>query len=121
MSYTNGLAEVLKKVILAEQSSCTLSFYASGEPDNRYHSIHARVNQDGIRLRCRPGYWELTKTPAVLDPSHLRVALGSPFTLSTIQIQARAISHSRNSQERDLVVFIASHDLTVERQKGPGQ
>lgn len=84
---TNGFAQSLRDAAFAEQSSYTLGFYVSGEPDGRYHSIKVSVNKPEVHLRYRPGYWAFPLTRAADDSAtqaELRVSLESPFILASM-------------------------------------
>ena len=88
---TNDMLEGFKLAVNDLKGSYTLAFYASDEPDNKWHSLKVRIKGSGLRVRHREGY---IAEPAITSgggwsDDNWRAAISNPLGSSAVRMTAR--------------------------------
>jgi VWFA-related protein len=88
---TNDLAAGFKQAVADLHGSYTLGFYASEEPNDRWHKLKVRVNRSGANVRHRQGYLAYSAPPAPVEWSEetWRGVISNPLGSSVIPLTAK--------------------------------
>jgi VWFA-related protein len=88
---TNDLAQAIRDAIADTRLSYTLGYYPDGdESGGEFHAISIRVNQPGVELRHRTGYFNLPPQPQdeKARKAVLQEMVSSPLDATEIGIRA---------------------------------
>lgn len=88
---TNDLTAGFRKAASDLLGSYTLGFYASEEPDNKWHALKVRVLRPGVSLHHRQGYLAETQSAAAADwtTERMLTAIASPVGSSAVLLTAQ--------------------------------
>jgi hypothetical protein len=87
---TNDLAAGLKQVGADLRGAYTIGFYASDEPDRKWHKLRVRVARSGVNVRHREGYTAEAEPsqPVEWSNSMWNAVLSNPIGSSVIPLTA---------------------------------
>jgi VWFA-related protein len=106
---TNDFSAGLSTAVTDVEGSYTLAFYASGEPDGKWHSLKVKVRRPGVSLNYRQGYFaeQVAERPTDLTAEGWRSLIASPVGSTAILLTAgcAATAGAKNSLDLELRVF----------------
>jgi len=109
---TNDLSAGLKQVTADLKGAYTLGFYASGEPDNKWHKLKVRVARSGTTVHHREGYAAEAEPSQPVEWSNntWRAALTNPIGSSVIPVTATC--QLTDTGELSLSLNVAANQLS---------
>jgi VWFA-related protein len=110
----------LSKGIMAAASDLrgtyTMGFYASDEPNDRWHSLQVATSRRGVTLRHRQGYLSVARPqPQSLTPEAWSQVAQAPLGSSAIRLNGRP---TLGPQQVTLLLQIAAGDLYFQSRGG---
>lgn len=118
---TNDIEGAVQRAIADGQFTYTLGFYPThGKWDGRFHELKVRLNEKGLTLRHRKGYF------AVPDPLNgsaenqaaLDAAIGSPVEWTNLNLQVALKALEPSSHTIEVQVGLDTHELLLVSKDG---
>src|SRR5712692_5713016 len=118
---TNDIEGAVQRAIADGQFTYTLGFYPShGKWDGKFHELKVHVNQKGLTLRHRKGYFAAPDPPS--GPSENQVALDaavwSPVEWTNLDLQVTLKAFQSSSRTIELQVAMDTRELLLESRDG---
>jgi VWFA-related protein len=116
VKYTNDFSQGVVLAANDQRGTYTVGFYASDEPDDRWHSLQLETKRRGITLRHRQGYHSASRAqPQSLTPEVWGQIAGAPLGSSGVRLNGR-IDAAGN--QVTLALQIAAGDLYFHEKAG---
>jgi len=113
---TNDIEGAVQRAIADGQYTYTLGFYPThGKWDGKFHELKVRVNEKGVTLRHRKGYFALPDPPhgAVENQAALDAAIGSPVEWTNLDLEVTLKSFDPASRAMDIQIALDTHELSL--------
>ncbi|GAC1617917.1 MAG: hypothetical protein PVS2B2_02130 [Candidatus Acidiferrum sp.] len=118
---TNDIEGAVQHAIADGQYTYTLGFYPThGKWDGKFHELKVHVNEKGLTLRYRKGYFATPETPngdsqtkAALD-----AAVWSPVEWTNLDLQVTVKAFDTSSRTIQLQVALDIRELSLEPKEG---
>jgi hypothetical protein len=117
INYTNNAADGLREAARDVQASYSAGYYASGDPDGKWHSLTVRTTRPDVELRHRKGYIaerQPSLAPASSDRDW-RALITSAETSPGIAIMAHATFDTATRMFTLSAQFAVAHMSFAER------
>ncbi len=118
---TNDIEGSVQKAISDGQYTYTLGFYPShGKWDGRFHELKVHVNEKGLTLRHRKGYFALPEPPSGAEENKatLEAAIASPVEWTNLNVAAAVKDYETTSHALSLQVALDTHELNITSKDG---
>jgi hypothetical protein len=118
---TNDIEGAVQHALADGQFTYTLGFYPShGRWDGKFHELKVRVNQKGLTLRHRKGYFAAPDPPigASENRAALDAAVWSPVEWTNLDLQVTLKAFQSSSRTIELQVGLDTRELLLEPKDG---
>ncbi len=118
---TNDIEGAVQRAIADGQLSYTLGFYPKhGKWDGKFHELKVRVNEKGVSLRYRKGYFALPDPPnqEAEKKAALDAAMASPVEWTNLDVVATLKGFESSSRTLQIQVGFDTHELLLEPKDG---
>jgi VWFA-related protein len=118
---TNDIEGAVQRAIADGQYTYTLGFYPTrGKWDGKFHELKVRVNEKGLTLRHRKGYFALSDPPngPAENQAALDAAIGSPVEWTNLDLEVTLKSFDPVSHAIDIQVALDTHELALTSKDG---
>jgi VWFA-related protein len=118
---TNDIEGAVQRAIADGLYTYTLGFYPThGKWDGRFHELKVHVNEKGLSLRHRKGYFALPDPPAGPDENKaaLDAAMGSPVEWTNLNLEVALKAVDVAAHTIDLQVGLDTHELSLVSKNG---
>jgi VWFA-related protein len=118
---TNDIEGAVQHALADGQFTYTLGFYPShGRWDGKFHELKVRVNQKGLTLRHRKGYFAAPDPPigAPENKAALDAAVWSPVEWTNLDLQVTLKAFQSSSRTIELQVGLDTRELLLEPKDG---
>ena len=118
---TNDIEGAVQRAIADGQYTYTLGFYPThGKWDGKFHELKVRVNEKGVTLRHRKGYFALSDPPngPAENQAALDAAIGSPVEWTNLDLEVTLKSFDPVSHAIDIQVALDTHELALTSKDG---
>ncbi len=116
---TNKFAEPVRRVVEDFRGTYSIGFYASGEPDDKWHDLKVAVNRRGVSLLHRRGYVFAPDRPQEWGTEELQQALANPLGSSSIHMTATcAPAAGSEPGSLELKLEIEARDIAFREEDG---
>jgi VWFA-related protein len=113
---TNDIEGAVRHVISDGQFTYTLGFYPThGKWDGKFHELKVQVNEKGLTLRYRKGYFAVPDSPdgPAETQAALDAALWSPVEWTNLDLQATLKAFETASRTLTIQVAMDTHELRL--------
>jgi hypothetical protein len=111
---SNDPAEGIKAVIADSRGTYSVGFYATAEPDNKWHNLNLKIKRPGVKLLYRKGYLSESapETPQTWSANEWSSAIRNPLGSSALRLDARCeMASEDNVPTLSIVLHVVSEDL----------
>jgi VWFA-related protein len=118
---TNDIEGAVQRAIADGQYTYTLGFYPThGKWDGKFHELKVRVNEKGLTLRHRKGYFALPDPPVGPDENEaaLNAAIGSPVEWTNLDLEVTLKAFDLSARTIDIQVGLDPHELSLASKDG---
>jgi hypothetical protein len=118
---TNDIEGAVQHALADGQFTYTLGFYPShGRWDGKFHELKVRVNQKGLTLRHRKGYFAAPDPPIGVSENKaaLDAAVWSPVEWTNLDLQVTLKAFQSSSRTIELQVGLDTRELLLEPKDG---
>lgn len=118
---TNDIEGAVQRAIADGQYTYTLGFYPThGKWDGKFHELKVRVNEKGLSLRHRKGYFALSDPPngSAENQAALDAAIGSPVEWTNLDLEVTLKSFDSASHAIEIQVALDTHELSLTSKDG---
>jgi VWFA-related protein len=118
---TNDIEGAVQHAIADGQYTYTLGFYpAHGKWDGQFHELKIHVNQKGLTLRHRKGYFALPDPPPGPDENKaaLAAAIGSPVEWTNLNLEVALKAFDLAAHTVDVQVALDTRELSLVSKDG---
>jgi hypothetical protein len=114
---TNDIEGAVQRAIADGQFTYTLGFYPThGKWDGKFHELKVHVNEKGLTLRHRKGYFAAPDPPrgASENQAALDAAVWSPVEWTNLDLQVTLKAFQSSSRTIELQVGLDTRELLLE-------
>jgi VWFA-related protein len=116
---TNDPTEGIRAVAADSRGTYSVGFYATGEPDNKFHNLNLKVRRPGVKLLYRKGYLAEAAPEIAQNWSdgEWNSAIRNPLGSTALRVDARC-ELARNGDAPavvNVVLHVAAEDLHYRR------
>jgi hypothetical protein len=118
---TNDIEGAVQHAIADGQFTYTLGFYPThGKWDGKFHELKVHVNEKGLTLRYRKGYFAAPEPPNAASERQaaLEAAVLSPVEWTNLHLQVTLKVFEASSRTIELQVALDTHELLLESKEG---
>ena len=118
---TNDIEGAVQRAIADGQFTYTLGFYPThGKWDGKFHELKVHVNEKGLTLRHRKGYFAAPDPPrgASENQAALDAAVWSPVEWTNLDLQVTLKAFQSSSRTIELQVGLDTRELLLESKDG---
>lgn len=118
---TNDIEGAVQRAIADGQFTYTLGFYPThGKWDGKFHELKVHVNEKGLTLRYRKGYFAAPEPPSAGPESQaaLEAAVSSPVEWTNLHLPVTLKAFESSSHTIELQVALDTHELLLEFKEG---
>jgi hypothetical protein len=111
---TNDPADGIRAVAADARGTYSMGFYASGEPDNKFHNVNLKVRRSGVKLLYRKGYLADAAPQTARDWSDDEwwAVIRNPLASTNLRITARCdLATEADARNLTIVIDVAAEDL----------
>jgi VWFA-related protein len=118
---TNDIEGAVQRAIADGQFTYTLGFYPTHDKwDGKFHELKVHVNEKGLTLRYRKGYFASADPPN--GPAEIQAALdaaiGSPVEWTNLDVEVTVKAFDVSTRTVELQVAMDTHELLFDSQDG---
>jgi len=118
---TNDIEGAVQRAITDGQFTYTLGFYPThGRWDGKFHELKVHVNQKGLTLRHRKGYFAAPDPPSGVSENQaaLDAAVWSPVEWTNLDLQVTLKAFQSSSRTIELQIGLDTRELLLESKDG---
>ena len=118
---TNDIEGAVQRAIADGQFTYTLGFYPThGKWDGKFHELRVRVNEKGLTLRHRKGYFALPDplNGAAENQAALDAAIGSPVEWTNLNLEVTLKAFDLTAHTVDIQIALDTHELSLAPKDG---
>jgi len=118
---TNDIEGAVQRAIADGQFTYTLGFYPThGKWDDKFHELKVHINEKGLTLRYRKGYFAASESPSGASESQaaLEAAVSSPIEWTNLHVQVTLRAFEAPSRTIELQVALDTRELLLEFKEG---
>jgi VWFA-related protein len=118
---TNDIEGAVRRVLADGEYTYTLGFYPThGKWDGKFHELKVQVNEKGLTLHYRKGYFASPDPPGGPAESQaaLDAALWSPVEWTNLDLQATLKSFETGSRMLTIQMAMDTHELKLTSKEG---
>jgi len=118
---TNDIEGAVQRAIADGRYTYTLGFYPThGKWDGKFHELKVHVNEKGLTLRHRKGYFALPDPPAGPEENKaaLDAAIGSPVEWTNLNLEVALKAFDLAVHTLDLQVGLDTHEISLAPKDG---
>jgi VWFA-related protein len=118
---TNDIEGAVQRAIADGQYTYTLGFYPThGKWDSKFHELKVHVNEKGLTLRHRKGYFALPDPTAGPEENKaaLDAAIGSPVEWTNLNLEVALKAFDLAAHTLDVQVGLDTHELSLVSKDG---
>ena len=118
---TNDIEGAVQRAIADGQFTYTLGFYPThGKWDGKFHELKVHINEKGLTLRYRKGYFAASESPSGASESQaaLEAAVSSPIEWTNLHVQVTLRAFEASSRTIELQVALDTRELSLEFKEG---
>ncbi|HEV1993339.1 MAG TPA: VWA domain-containing protein [Candidatus Acidoferrum sp.] len=118
---TNDIEGAVQRAIADGQFTYTLGFYPThGKWDGKFHELKVHVNEKGLTLRHRKGYFAAPDPPGGVSESQaaLDAAVWSPVEWTNLDLQVTLKAFQSSPRTIDLQIGLDTRELLLESKDG---
>ena len=118
---TNDIEGAVQHALNDGQFTYSLGFYPShGKWDGKFHELKVHVNEKGLTLRHRKGYFAAPDPPSGASESQaaLDAAVWSPIEWTNLNLQVTLKAFQSSSRTIELQVGLDTRELLLESKEG---
>jgi hypothetical protein len=118
---TNDIEGAVQRAIADGQFTYTLGFYPThGKWDGKFHELKVHVNEKGLTLRHRKGYFAAPDSPGGASESQaaLDAAVWSPVEWTNLDLQVTLKEFQSSSRTIELQIGLDTHELLLVSKDG---
>ena len=118
---TNDIGGAVGRALADGQYTYTLGFYPThGKWDGKFHELKVHVNEKGLTLRFRKGYFASPDPPNGPTESQaaLDAAIASPVEWTNLDVEVTLKAFEASSRTLEIQVAMDTHELLLEPKNG---
>jgi VWFA-related protein len=118
---TNDIEGAVQRAIADGQYTYTLGFYpAHGKWDGKFHELKVHVDEKGLTLRHRKGYFAFPEPPSGPEEnkSALDAAIGSPVEWTNLDLEVTLKGFALAAHTIDVQIRLDTHELSLVSKDG---